>query len=197
MKWMRCLVAVLAVMFLRTEVFADDPGRWYVAVKAGSYHPDTSNDGIVKKLDAGFIGEIGAGYLVTRNLAVEAGFMTCKAEQTLPAADVAESTIRGVSAAAFLLTLRGVLPLANDRVEISAGAGIGSYQLDVEIKDPPPPPVNRTESRSETGYHFTVGADYNVTRRIALGLEYKWFSVKPESTELGGDALSLGVRYRF
>jgi len=43
-----------------------------------------------------------------------------------------------------------VLPLANDRVEISAGAGIGSYQLDVEIKDPPPPPVNRTESRSET-----------------------------------------------
>lgn len=197
MKWMRCLTAVLAVMFLGSDVFADDPGRWYVAARAGTYSPSTSDNGLINKLDPGMTGEVGVGYLFSRNLAVEAGIAGFSAERTLPAADVAASTVRSLSTTAFLLTLRGVLPLANDKVELSAGGGVGSYKLDIEIKDPPPPPVDHGESATETGFHVVAGVAYNVTQRIALGLEYKWFSVDADGTDLGGDVFSLGVRYRF
>ena len=197
MKWMRSGVAVLAVLFLCSDAFADDLSRWYLAVKGGAYSPETSSAAPVSDLDNGMIGEIAAGFAISRNLAIEAGFAGYNAEKTLPSADVSDSTIRSISATAFLVTVKGVFPVADGKIDLSAGAGIGSYKMDIEFKDPPPPPVDMNVSETETGYHLTAGIDYNFTPRFALGLDYRWFTVEVDNVDLGGDVVSLAVKYRF
>lgn len=190
-------VAVLAVLSLCADAFADDLDRWCLAAMGGLYSAETSSAAPVSDLDDGVFGEISAGFLAARNLLLEAGLAGYSAEKALPAVDVTETTIRSISATAVLLTVKGVLPLADGRIELGAGAGIGSYMVDLGFKDPPPPPVDTAVSETAAGYHLTAGIDYNALPRLGVGLAYRWFTVEVEDVAVGGDVAGLRVKYRF
>jgi len=176
-------VITMAIMLGATSVYAAGPNN-YVGVKLGAFFPNSDSDGL-ENFKTGFNGEIDYGYKFIPNFALEAGV------GWYSAVDKDNSDIK-VTVVPVTLTAIGILPI--DQIDLIGGVGLGYYSAKAEAP-------GFSEDKGAVGYHLLIGADYNLTNEVALGLEGKWFQSKPKfndtDTDVGGIDLNLGVKYRF
>jgi opacity protein-like surface antigen len=93
-----------------------------------------------------------------------------------------------------------ILPL--ERVELYAGGGLGVYSSRIEIDGSV---VEENESDTDIGYQALVGADFYVSRRISVGIEYRKFKLEADfrdtlpggGVDTGGDFVFATVRGHF
>lgn len=166
----------------------------YAGISAGLWMPDGAGAAVRTELDDGVAGELRAGWRFGDRFALEGAAGGFRAERSLPPADVTETTLHSVTAWHVLVTGRGYLPLG--AVRFGASAGIGYYSADLKVKDPPPVAERRT-SGTDTAFHFGVGADFAVTERYRIGLEYRRVAVSPDGIDTDGAAVLLAGEYRY
>lgn len=173
----------------------------YIALKLGGYLPQASD---VEEFDNAFYGELGIGHYFDKNFAVEFGV-----GYTKPGASVSEF-ISGVgSASASLdvtiipvtLGLRGSIPTGV--FEPFATAGVGIYFTEAEASVNIPGFISGSASENDTsfGFYLGLGANLNVSQKVYIGVEGKYFWAKPsfEGVDLKIDGINLtaNIGFRF
>jgi opacity protein-like surface antigen len=186
-RWGHFVLAVVAVIPMcchaQAEMFEPERvGRWYLYGAAG----EETNSQLVN-LDGQFGLAIGAGYRLTRYVALEIDGLF--ASQRVDAPSTIPGLALGTDGRATVYT-RGIgglvkftLPL--DRVELYVGGGLGIYN---------------TSLFTDVGFQTVAGADFFVSRRLSVGLEYRRLKFDAilgalvPGVELGGDFLFATVR---
>ncbi|MBC8008148.1 MAG: porin family protein [Prolixibacteraceae bacterium] len=190
-RWSRLVLATLAAipMFSHAQDKIFEPervGRWYLSGAAGASIEETNTQFFDQ--DDRFGLAIGAGYRLSRHFAleIEGLFASQHVDTTssIPglalgsADDGANLYSRGIGG-----LLKFILPL--DRLELYVGGGVGIYS---------------TTLLTDVGFQAIAGADFFVSRRISVGLEFRRLNLDaiigalvPE-LELGGDFLFVTVR---
>jgi opacity protein-like surface antigen len=176
------LLSIL-VMLVGVSAFAETPAN-YATLKLGAYLPQ-AND--VKDFDTSFAGEVAFGRYFHPNFAAELGVGYTKTSGSGDAEGV-DLTIVPIT-----LGLKGALPLGN--IEPYAMAGVGAYYAKAEGE-------GFSENDTTFGFFLGLGANFNLTTNIFLGVEGKYFWAKPSFGD-GGEAkidginLTANLGYRF
>lgn len=191
------VVAFMAIMLLAGAAYAqeeEEEEEVYSLFKVGAFFPNDEEKGL-KGYDTGYNAEVAAGYRFNKNLAGELGIGYYSARSW-------SGGYPKISAIPILATIKGVLPLG--KAELYLGAGPGYYFAKYYYTSS----SDTSASAGVLGYHVTGGVDYNLSKKLALGLEVKWFSVKADFGELGpvlgytevefgGIITNLSLKYRF
>lgn len=188
LKW----ALAVAVLCAGGAAAAEGPAG-YVGLAAGHFWPATG--GMPKEQGTGPIGELRLGWRATERLTLEASVGGFHVDGDQPPVNVTETTLGGLDATWLSVTVKGSQDLAGNRVRAFAGGGAGQYRFDAHLKDPPS--TRRDASDDDLGVHLVGGLEFDATRRIGLGLEYRWVSVSPEGVELGGNGALLSAVVRF
>jgi outer membrane protein W len=221
----KLIFGITMIMILFTAINANAAG--YFSLKGGLYEPDMNYDtaynaevAIGIKVNPYFIIDIGGGYQFVEQ------------EYSQAVSDDKLKWTENYSLIPITLTFKGNYPI-QDKVEIYGGGGIGYYfarkeygyehtytTYDYTWYYPYYRTVTKTTKYSYSsnanalGYQAVIGCDFNVSKNFALGLEAKWFHVKPEfdyeyeilgttfraedvPTDLGGWIFNAGLKIRF
>ena len=189
------------------NVFAPERiGRWYMGGAIGGYKEQNNSQLSNQDGTAGF--SISGGYRVAHNISVEVDTLFSHQDidtpTTIPAPFVGALNSRAdlvTSGVGGLVKL--ILPMG--RAELYAGAGLGLYNTRLRVEGTV---LNTfTEVREDdagVGYQGLLGADFFVSRRISVGLEYRKFkldadfgSLVPGKLDMGGDFFFATVRGHF
>lgn len=181
-----------------TDMFAPDRiGRWYLGGGFGGFREEDNSR--IANADGEFGLAFGGGYRLSRNIALEVDGLLSHQEFDTPAfaggsrrSDLYTNGVGGV--------VKFVLPI--DRVELFAGGGLGLYTSRVEIDGTN---VEEDEDDTDIGYQLLLGADFFVSRRISVGVEYRKFKLDADfgstlpggKIDTGGDFLFATVRGHF
>ena len=199
-KWLLpCTIATL--VFCAAANAGQD--HWYVSLGAGKYFPDKGPDAFARKLDDGLTADLRFGVAPLRNLAVELGVTGYRAEGELPPVNVTRSTIHLVETTGVRVSVKGLWPLAHDRLVPFAGVGFGYYFVNVDIKDPPS--SSREAKDQDFGEHAVAGMTFAATPGFGFGIEYEHVWLSPGSTrmfpppdvDVGGDMARLFAQFRW
>ena len=176
------------------------PSSDYVALKLGGYLPQASD---VEEFDDAFYGELGFGHYFSKNFAVEFGV-----GYTKPGVSTSEfiSGVGSVSASLDVtiipvtLGLRGSIPVGV--FEPFATAGIGIYFTEAEASvNVPGFSGSSSENDTSFGYYLGLGANFNVSPNVYLGVEGKYFWTNPSfegvDIKFDGIILTANIGYRF
>ncbi len=187
------IVAVLLSVFLLVPAHAKPLSPNSATLKLGGYFPQHSDlDGF----DSGFNGEISLGHRVAPGFAVEGGlgYYETKGEFLTPVLIVVSEKIKVVP---LTLSLKGQTFF--ERFEPYVEAGIGVYFIEDELSAPGF--VTESENDTQVGFHLGLGANYNVTQQVFLGLEGKYLWLKTDTfgvdMRLDGITLTGNVGFRF
>lgn len=190
-RWGHFVLAVVAVIPMcchaHAEMFEPERvGRWYLSGAAGGFNEETNSQ--LVNLNGQFGLAIGAGYRLTPYVAleIEGLFASQRVDTPSTVPGLAPGTADG-RANVYTRGIGGlvkfILPL--DRVELYVGGGLGIYT---------------TSLLTDVGYQAVAGADFFVSRRISVGLEYRRLKFDAilgalvPGVELGGDFLFATVR---
>ncbi|KAF0220767.1 MAG: hypothetical protein FD174_1091 [Geobacteraceae bacterium] len=213
--WSLLLVLSFPLVLSPISAYAADAG--YVAMKAGVFLPNGKSESVDRKdngfgdLDSGYNVELAVGFKPESYAAVELGTGVYSASgKRSGVGSSADLTAYGVP---VTVTAKGLLDL--EKWELFAGAGVGYYFGFVDQRTDTAA-GNSVMSRDESshggalGYHVVAGADYRISRQMAAGVDFKWFSARPEleftdaagtkvksKWEIGGSVLNVGVKYMF
>lgn len=211
-------VATVCAVAILTAGAAQAADSTYIAARAGIYLPNGRDGGDYKGLkyfDTGYDVEVAAGYRPVSYAAIEMGTGLYTASGKVNTADFAiDRTVYGVP---VTLTAKGILEF--EKLQLSAGAGIGYYQtfLDNKISftNGTIASVDQSNHGSALGYQAVFDADFKVSDHWQVGANFKWFSARPEielqnpnaagtaivttkdKWEVGGTTVNLGVKYSF
>ncbi len=186
--------AVLAVLF---SVYSLVPAHAKplppnsATLKLGGYFPQ---HGDLDGFDSGFNGEIALGHLVAPGFGFEGavGYFKTKGDIVTPLGP-ATQTFKVVP---VTLSLKGQTFF--QQFEPYIEAGIGVYFIDDEISGAG---VSASENDTQVGLHLGLGANFNVTRQVFLGLEGKYLWLKTDSfgadVRMDGVTLTGNVGIRF
>jgi opacity protein-like surface antigen len=184
-RWARLVLAVVAVIPMCSHAQMFEPervGHWSLYGAAG----EGTNSQVVN-LDGQFGLAIGAGYRLTRHVALEIDGLF--ASQRVDAPSTIPGLALGTDGRANVYTrgigglVKFILPL--DRVELYVGGGLGIYN---------------TSLFTDVGFQTVAGADFFVSRRLSVGLEYRRLKFDAilgtlvPGLDLGGDFLFATVR---
>ncbi len=188
--------AVLAVLF-SVLAFVPAYGKPLspnsLTLKAGGYFPQHSDlDGF----DSGFNGEISLGHLVAPGFGFEVGvgYFETKGEFLFGPGIPVSAKFKVIP---VTLSLKGQTFF--QQFEPYIEAGIGVYFIEDERNSA----VLGSESENDTqvGLHLGLGANYNVTRQLFLGLEGKYVWLKTDTfgvdVRMDGVTLTGNVGFRF
>ncbi len=189
------LAAVLAVLF---SVFVLFPAHAKplpsnsVTLKLGGYFPQHSD---LDEFDSGFNGEISLGHLVAPGFAIEGGLGYFETKgPVLTSLGMADEKITVMP---LTLSLKGQMFF--QQFEPYVEAGIGVYFIDDEISIAGM--GSESEDDAPVGFHLGLGANYNVTPAVFLGLEGKYLWVKMDTfgadVRLDGITLTGNIGFRF
>lgn len=193
------LLAALPVPAVaETEMFAPDRiGNWYLGGGIGGFGEEDNAQ--IANADGEFGAAFSGGYRLSRNVALEIdGLLSHQEFDTPPSAggtrrsDLFTNGVGGV--------VKFIVPL--NRVELYAGGGLGLYTSRVEIDGPL---LETDEDDTDIGYQLLAGADFFVSRRISVGIEYRKFKLEADfgnalpggKVDTGGDFLFATVRGYF
>lgn len=192
--------ALLSVLMLliAVPVFAQAPN--YAVLKLGGYLPQASE---VEEFDNSFYGEIGFGHYFNQNLAIEFGVGYTKPGASVSFFDGISTTSVDVDLTIVPITLglRGSIPMG--AFEPFAVAGIGAYYTKFEASVSATGFGSASGSENDTafGYFLGLGANFNVSPNVYLGLEGKYFWAEPsfegEDLKIDGINLTANIGYRF
>lgn len=168
----------------------------YLVLKGGFYSPskDFSLDNVHADSKTGFDGEIAFGHYFLPFLAAELGVGYFESKGNA-AAQPGEAKLKVVP---VLLTAKGLLPMG-PVFEPYGEFGIGAYitKLDVTVAD------SRVTGSSKTtiGLHAGLGANFNVSESVFLGVEGRYLWAKPSfggaDIKLNGFTLTADLGFRF
>ncbi|MFA6147736.1 MAG: outer membrane beta-barrel protein [bacterium] len=181
-------IALLSILLVLVGVsaFAETPAN-YVVLKLGGYLPQ-AND--VEDFDNSFYGELAYGRYFHPNIAAEFGIGYTKSSGSGPA-DGVDLTIMPFTAA-----VKGVLPMGN--FEPFATLGLGAFWAKAEGTDLV---GSFDETDTVFGYFAGLGANYNFTGNMFLGVEGRYFFAEPsfgtEDVKIDGINLTANLGFRF
>lgn len=173
-------VAVFCSVFGFLPAHAKQLASNSVALKVGGYFPQHSDlDGF----DAGANVGVALEHRVAPGFAVEGGLGYFETENNAAAK---------FKVVPLTLSLKGQTFL--QQFEPYVEAGIGVYFVDLRLG-------GASGDDTQVGFHLGLGANYNVTPQLFLGLEGKYLWVKTDAfgvdTRLDGITLTANVGFRF
>lgn len=190
--------AVLVVLF---SVFASIPAHAkplspnYATLKLGGYFPQHSD---LDNFDSGFNGEIALGHLVAPGFGFEVGvgYFETKGDFTSPVVSGSEK----FKVVPVTLSLKGQTFF--QQFEPYIEAGIGVYFIKDELSGTVLGfPVSESDNDTQVGLHLGLGANFNVTRQVFLGLEGKYLWLKTDTfgvdVRMDGITLTGNIGFRF
>lgn len=189
---------ILCMLFSAVTVFAE--GRSYVGVRGGIFIPNSDKEDGLGEFDTGYNIEAVFGYKVHRNFAIEGGLGRYSSDGEWSEDGVTIDAT--ASATPITLTAKGIMPVGSGKVELYGGGGLGYYFAEAEAKFNG---FSGSDDASALGFHLVGGVDFNVSDKVAIGAEVKWFSVKPEfefnggeeEIKFGGAIINVGLKYIF
>jgi|GEM_PF-1597624 len=192
-----------------TRDVAETP--YYFTLKLGVYSPESDELTDDRHFYTGLTGEISFGRYFHRNFAVElgVGYLEADGEDAnlqAPRPWVADFDIRAIP---LTLTAKGVLPLRN--VDLFAAAGVGLYFVRAKVNLTMHPVGSDSFDDDDIvfGFHGGLGANFNVTQNIFIGMEGKYLWARPEfegpllgkrrefDADLDGFTITVNIGYRF
>lgn len=145
-------------------------------MKLGIYSPESDELTDDRHFYTGWTGEISFGRYFHRNFAVElgVGYLEADGEDAnlqAPRPWVADFDIRAIP---LTLTAKGVLPLRN--VDLFAAAGVGLYFVRAKVNLTMHPVGSDSFDDDDIVFRFHggLGANFNVTQNIFIGMEGKY-----------------------
>jgi opacity protein-like surface antigen len=172
-------------------------GRWYIGGGLGGFREESNSQ--LQNQEGQYGGFFSGGYRATPNIALEIdGLFLYQRLDTPPTVFTSDGRSRLNSAGAGGV-VKFILPLG--RVELFAGGGLGIYSTVLRVKDSP---FHSERDDTDLGYQGLVGADFLVSRKVSIGLEYRKFKLEadleptiPGKIDVGGDFLFVTVRGHF
>lgn len=184
---------------------------YYLTLKLGIYSPESDELTDDTRFDTGWTGEISFGRHFHRNFAAElgVGYLETDGDDANfrpPGPYGADLEIRAIP---ITLTVKGVLPLRN--VDLFAAIGVGFYFVMAEV-DVTTYPVGSDSFDDDDivfGFHGGLGANFNVTENMFIGMEGKYLWARPEfdgtilgrrwefDADLDGFTITINIGYRF
>ncbi len=184
-------ILVLSITFIFFSSFSamgqEKPS--YITIKAGIYTPTDDLDDA--DFDTGFNGEISFGHYFSPNFALEAGVGYFETDASfsgyIPFVGFASEDDE-VTAIPITLTGKGVYP--GEGFELYLGAGVGVYFANFEADASVSGLGSFSFEDDDTvfGFHFLLGANFNLTEVVFLGVEWKYILTeegKAKDTFLG------------
>lgn len=173
-------------------------GHWYIGGGFGAYSEEDNAQ--LTNQDAGAAMFFSGGYRASPNVAIEADALLWNQDFTAP------STIPGAQGRADLVStgasavIKFIAPLGT--LDLYAGGGLGFYATNLNVEVGSGAEIDETET--DLGYQLLVGADVYVSRKISVGLEYRWLNLEtgfePYVTgdvDAGGQFFLMNVRGHF
>jgi opacity protein-like surface antigen len=179
-------------------MFAPDRvGRWYLGGGAGGYWEESNSQ--LQHEEGQFGTFFSGGYRAAPNIALEIdGLYSYQRVDRPPTVSTSNGRSHLTSAGAGGV-VKFILPL--DRVELYVGGGLGVYNTTLRVRDSP---FHRERDDTDIGYQGLAGADFFVSRKVSVGLEYRRFKLDadleptiPGKIDAGGDFLFATVRGHF
>jgi opacity protein-like surface antigen len=173
-------------------------GHWYIGGGFGVYSEEDNAQ--LANQDAGAAVYFSGGYRASPNIAIEADALLWNQDFTAPATipnaqGRADLVSTGVSAVIKLIAPLGA-------VDLYAGGGLGFYATNLNVEVGSGAEIDETET--DLGYQLLAGADIYVSRKLSVGLEYRWLdlgtSFNPYVTgeiDAGGQFFLMNVRGHF
>jgi opacity protein-like surface antigen len=155
-------------------------------------------------------GFFGVGFRASPYVAVEAELIGWKQDFPTTAGIITAAQFSSQDARTDISTgglgglVKVFLPL--DRVDLYAGAGLGLYSTTLKVSGTSGggAPIKIDETDDDVGYQLLLGADVYVSRRITVGLEYRWLKLDASfepflagKIDAGGQFLFATVRGHF
>jgi opacity protein-like surface antigen len=168
----------------------------YAQLKIGGFFPQTND---LDHFDAGGNIEVGIGHRVAPGFAIEGnlGYFETKGTFNLPGIGSVDETFKVMP-----LTLSFKGQVFFDRFEPYAEAGIGVYFIKDELNGT----VlgfsgSDSENDTQLGLHVGLGANYNITPQVFLGVEGRYLWLRTDTfgvnVQLDGFLLTANLGYRF
>jgi opacity protein-like surface antigen len=211
MRWSCFVLALVAVipMHAGAQVKMFEPervGHWYLSGAVGAFSEET-NSQLVNQ-DGQFGLAISGGYRLTPYVALEIDGLFAS-QRILTPSTIPGSVLGTPDSRAHLNSggigglVKFILPL--DRVELYVGGGLGIYITTLLVEGSlQGAHTELTESDTDIGFQAVAGADFFISRRISVGLEYRRLKLDanlgaliPGDLDMGGDFLFATVRGHF
>ena len=198
-----CVVAIFLLPFSAT---AADKAN-YFSVKAGIYSPESDD---LEDFDTGFTGEIAIGHYLNPNFALELGVGYFKTEASFREIDPTLGSYREddeITAVPVTLTAKGIYPV--DSLELFGEAGVGVYfasgEADASWTGSGGGSLDIDEDDTAFGFHLGIGANYNITQNVFIGVEGRYIWAKAEfeaygielDADLDGFIVTGNLGFRF
>lgn len=186
------LIGVALILSFPNAAIAQDSSN-YVNLKLGGFFPSDDLDDA--DFDTGFTGEVAYGRYFCPYGAVEVGIGYYTTEMSYrddawPAPGYAKEE-NELTVIPFTFTVKGIYTF--NRVELYGGLGGGLYFADIdgEVTISGYDDVSMKDDDTVAGFHVVLGANYNITDMIFLGVEGR--SIWTEDAEFKDDFLGLPV----
>jgi len=159
----------------------------YFTLKAGIYSPQSDD---LEDFDTGFNGEISYGRYFHPNFALELGIGYFETEGTSSGFYPILGGWREkdeITAIPLTLTAKGIYP--TQYVDLFGGVGIGLYFAsgEADLSTTALGPLSFDDDDTVFGFHLGLGANFNITERLFVGVEgkYLWAEAEFEDTVFG------------
>ena len=195
-----------SIVFAQSSHAEGRSGHWYIGGGLGGYSEETNPQ--LANQDSGAALFFSGGYRLSPNVAVEADFLGWAQDFSTPAS-IAPGILSSADARTDLTTggLSGVIKfyLPVGIVDLYGGGGLGIYATNLFVEgtgSASGAQVNETDT--DFGYQLLLGADVYVSRKISVGLEYRWLDLEANfepqiagTLDVGGEFLFINVRGHF
>lgn len=192
-------VIIISTVSFRSTAFSQTEEANYALLKAGIYSPQAS---YMKGFGTGFNGEIALGHYFDQFLAMEisAGYFRTTVSETIGGIPM-DGTI---SVVPITLSVRPSYKIQN--FEMYALGGFGMYIAKAESsKTVGATLISASDTDIALGIHFGAGALFNITPKLFLGVEGKYFWVRPKwemngasiTGDIDGFILTGNLGFRF
>ena len=181
-------------------------GHWYIGGGFGGYSEESNSQ--LTNQDAGAALFFSGGYRLSPYVAVEADLLGWTQDFSTPAS-IAPGILSSAEARTDLTTtgLAGIIKfyLPIGIVDMYGGGGLGFYASHLFVEgtgSASGSQINQTDS--DFGYQLLLGADVYVSKKISIGLEYRWLTIETNfeptiagELDVGGEFLLMSVRGHF
>ena len=210
-RWTRFAAVLVAMICIPAQaevrMFAPERvGHWYLSGALGAFNEETNSQLVNADGQVGLA--VNGGYRLTPHIALEIDGLFASQHIDTPAT-IPPSALGTPEGRASLYgsglggVVKFILPL--DRVELYVGGGLGVYTTTLLVKgDLLGARTELTENDTNVGFQALVGADFFVSRRISVGMEYRRLKLDanlgvliPGDLDMGGDFFFATVRGHF
>jgi opacity protein-like surface antigen len=202
-RWISLIAAISALSPLiagadATGMFAPERvGHWYIGGGVGAYNEDSNSQ--LQNQDGQFGAFLSGGYRLSPNVALEIdGLFSSQKIGRLPTIPTTSGDTY-LDSAGIGGVVKFILPL--NQIELYAGAGLGVYNTQLHAEGSS---YDASQDDTNVGYQALLGAEYFISRKLSVGLEYRIFKLEadfgstiPGTIDVGGDFLFATVRGHF